>query len=79
MKKSCESLSEHAMKISNFKKKKTKLLIKHQQESYKNAKICHICHEKFENKCLKDKKYRKVVGHCHYTGKYRGAAHSICI
>ena len=23
------------------------------------------------------KKYRKVGDHCHYTGKYRGAVHSI--
>ena len=26
----------------------------------------------------KDKNYRKVRYHCHYTGKYRGAAHSNC-
>ena len=25
-----------------------------------------------------DKKYCKVRDHCHYTGKYREAAHSIC-
>ena len=25
-----------------------------------------------------DKNYQKVRDHCHYTGKYRGAAHSIC-
>ena len=54
-----------------------KLLTKEQQESYKNAKICYICKEKFENKYLKDKKYRKVRDLCHYTEKYRGVAHSI--
>ena len=32
MKKFCESLREHAMKIINFKKKKMKLLTKEQQE-----------------------------------------------
>ena len=30
-----------------------------------------------ENKYVKDKKCRKVRDHCHYTGKYRVAAHSI--
>ena len=25
----------------------------------------------------KTKRYRKVRDHCHYSGKYRGAAHSI--
>ena len=24
-----------------------------------------------------EKKYHKVRDHCHYTGKYRGAVHSI--
>ena len=27
---------------------------------------------------MKGKKYRKVRDHCHYTGKCRGAAHTIC-
>ena len=27
---------------------------------------------------MKDKKYCKVRDHCHYTGGYRSAAHSIC-
>ena len=55
LKKFGESLREHAMKMINFKKKKLKLLPKEQQESYKKAKICYICREKFENKYLKEK------------------------
>ena len=49
-----------------------------QQESYQNAQICYMCKEKLENKYLKDKKYYKVWDQFHYTGIYRGAAHSIC-
>ena len=61
MKKFCESLREqHALKVINFKKKKMKLLTKEQHESYENTKTCYICKEKFENKYLKDNKYRKV-------------------
>ena len=55
-----------------------KLLTKEQQESNENAKICYICKENFENKYVKDEKYCKVRDHCHYTGEYRDAAHSIC-
>ena len=51
-----------------------------ENKSHKKQKICHICEEKF---CMdKDdenyKNKRKVKDHCHYTGKFRGAAHSIC-
>ena len=38
MKKFCESLREHAMKVINFKKKK-----KEHYGSYQNANICYIC------------------------------------
>ena len=60
VKKFCESLREHAMKIINLKKKKMKLLTKEQWESYENAKICNICKEKFENKYLKEKNIVKL-------------------
>ena len=49
--------------------------------SYENQQICHICEKEFcTNKDNKKefKKMQKVRDHCHYTGKYRGAAHSIC-
>ena len=78
MKKFCESLREHAIKIINFKKKKMQLLTKEQQKSYENAKICYICKEKFQNKYVKDKKYCRVRDHQHYTEEYRGAAQNIC-
>ena len=77
MKRFFKFLREHAMKLI-LKRINMKLLTKEQQESYENAKICYICKEKFENKYLKDKKYRKVRDHCHYTGEYRGAVYSIC-
>ena len=71
MKRFCESLREHAMKIINYKKKKMKSL------TNENAKLCYICKEKIEIKYLKDKIYREVRDHCQYTGEYRGSVHSI--
>ena len=45
-----------------------------EQKEYENATHCHICKNVFGDK----KKHRKVRDHDHYTGKYRGAAHSFC-
>ena len=54
-------------------------LMNEQQESYENAKICRICKENFVNKYVKNKNIEMIVrDHCHYTGRYRGAVHSIC-
>ena len=47
-----------------------------EEKIYHNRqKICYICKREFNNN---DKKNYKVMDHCHYTGKYRGAAHNIC-
>ena len=48
MKRSCQSLSERAMKIITFYIEEKKLFTKEKQESYENAKIYFICQEKIE-------------------------------
>ena len=40
---------------------------------------CFISRKKFMKKFEKDKSHWKVRDHFHYTGKYRGVGHSICI
>ena len=59
MKKFCESLIEHAMKVINFKKK-VKLLTKEQQKSYENAKISYICKKKLKINMQKVKNILKL-------------------
>ena len=52
-------------------------LTKKEEKKYNKQKVRHICRKEF-NTDDNDKKYHKVKDHCHYTGKYRGAAHYIC-
>ena len=75
MKKFCKDLREHAMKIINYEKKRMVLLTTKEEICYNKQKICYICKKEFNNN---NKKQQKVKDHCHYTGKYRGAAHNIC-
>ena len=44
---------------------------------HRKEKVCYICKKGF----ITDDdniKYHKVKDHCHFKGKYRGAAHDIC-
>ena len=75
MKKFSKDLREHAMKIINYEKKKIIPLTTEEKIYNNKQKICYICKKEFNNN---DKKNYKVKHHCHYTGKYRGAAHNIC-
>ena len=72
----CEYFREFAIKIINFKKKKNEAINKAAGIIWK-YKILHL-QRKTCKKYLKDKKYRKVRDHCHYTEQYRGAAHNKC-
>ena len=52
-------------------------LTKKEEKINNKQKICYICKKRFSTND-NNKKHHKVRDHCHYTGKYRGAAHDIC-
>ena len=70
----CQDLKKQARSIIDFEKKDMNLTPEEEFSFYMTDK-CYICNKPF----YKDKKnnYIKVRDHCHYTGKYRGAAHKI--
>ena len=71
MKRFCKDLKEHATKIINCEKKVMAPLTKEEEEDYNNQEFCYICKKEF---IVDD----KVRDHCHYTSKYRAAAHNTC-
>ena len=50
--------------------------ITNEEKSYGNQKICYICEKEFGTD--KNKNNKKFRNQCHYTGKFRESAHSIC-
>ena len=69
----CEQLISEARRLyESFPQKPMVKLTKSQEKEYDNSKVCHICFKPFEGKD------RNVRDHCHYTGMYRGEAHSSC-
>ena len=75
MKKFSKDLREHTSKIIDYEKKKIIPLTTEEKIYHSRQKICYICKKEFSNN---EKKNYKVRDHCHYTGKYIGAAHNIC-
>ena len=69
------------MEIINCKEKEIIPLIHEENNFYNEQEVCYISKEKFctdKNEKNEFKLYQKIRDHCHYTGKIRGAAHSIC-
>ena len=63
-------LEEDVKIISELGNKKM-VITKEEEEQFKQASNCWICRKKLN---LQD----RVRDHCHFTGRYRGAAHNIC-
>ena len=70
MRRFCKDLKDHAIKTIDCKKKDMIPLTKEEEDNYNKENICHICKKEFNND--------KVRDHCHFTGKYREAAHNTC-
>ena len=64
-----------------MKKKEMIALTDKENKSHEKQKACYICKKELntdKNDETAFKLYHKLRYHCHYTGKYREAAHSIC-
>ena len=62
-------LEDDIREIANIPKNKTIFV---EKEQFDKASKCWICNEKFVSGD------DKVRDHCHFTGRYRGAAHNSC-
>ena len=80
----CKDLREYAMKIIDYENKEMIPLTDEENKSHEKQNVCYICKKEFSDDDDDDdddddiKKYQNITGHCHYTGKYKGAAHNIC-
>ena len=80
MEKYCKKLKEWVMKIVNCEMKDMTPLTRDEKKYHDKQNKCSICNKRFyyDKKYKNYTNYKKVHYHCHYSGKYRGAAHSIC-
>ena len=70
----CKKVRTLAYDFINIYKQPMIDLTECEKYKYDDAKYCHNCKKVFGEA----KKHKKVPDHDHYTGKFRGAAHSIC-
>ena len=71
----CKDFKKFGTEIINFEEKEIIPLPNKEIKYYEKQKVCHIC---YENKKGEYALCYKVRDHCHYTGKFRGIAHSEC-
>ena len=66
-----------ATRIINYEKKEMIPLTKEEKKIHCRQKKCYVSKKRFSTDD-NSKKHHKIRDHCHYTGKYRGAANDIC-
>ena len=77
----CKNVKELGTEIINYREKEMVPLTDGEKKSYEKQEVCHVCKKEFctnENEENEFRQYKKVRDYCHFTGKFRGAAHSIC-
>ena len=67
----------HQIYQEYYTKPKPYNLSSQEERDFQSATECHICEQKLSID-KKTGKILKVRDHCHFTGKYRGAAHNDC-
>ena len=73
IRKFCDHVIGEARRLyQSFPEKPMKPLTPAQWKDYKRTSSCHICLKPFREGNT------KVRDHCHFSGIYRGAAHSLC-
>ena len=73
VKKFCDHVVGEAHRLyQSFPGKPMKPLNPKEMDSYKKSERCHICFKLFKED------NPRVRDHCHYTGRYRGPAHTKC-
>ncbi|XP_022805804.1 uncharacterized protein LOC111342944 [Stylophora pistillata] len=68
-------LEEEVISIYKKHPKKEMIFTDSDVEIFENATCCLLCEGAFNDE---HNDYKKVRDHCHYTGKFRGAAHNKC-
>ena len=68
-----EMLEEDIREITSIPEKEM-IFRKKERERFDKETKCWICNKEFDD----DVKNYKIKDHCHFTGRYRGAAHNLC-
>ena len=80
MEKFVEWIEDDVKKIANIQDVEMMKLSPNELKQFDEATKCWICNEEFDDTADEKgyKKNKKVKDHCHYTGRFRGAAHNSC-